>query len=106
MLFVCEDNGIGISTRTPGGWINANFADKPGLKYFHANGLDLFDTFRAASDAAEYVRTRKKPAFLHVKLVRLYGHAGADLQQSYLAKSIFEAWEDDDPLLHSARLLI
>jgi 2-oxoisovalerate dehydrogenase E1 component len=106
MLFVCEDNGIGISTRTPGGWINANFANKPGLKYFHANGLDLFDTFRAASEAAEYVRTRKKPAFLHLTLVRLYGHAGADLQQSYLAKSVFEAWEDDDPLLHSARLLI
>jgi len=106
MLFVCEDNGIGISTRTPGGWINANFANKPGLKYFRANGLDLFNTFRAASEAAEYVRTRKKPAFLHLTLVRLYGHAGADLQQSYLAKSVFEAWEDDDPLLHSARLLI
>ena len=106
MLFVCEDNGIGISTQTPGGWIAANFAHKPGLKYFYANGLDLFDTFRAASEAAEYVRTRKKPALLHLSLVRLYGHAGADLQQSYLAKSVFEGWENDDPLLHSARLLI
>jgi 2-oxoisovalerate dehydrogenase E1 component len=106
LLFVCEDNGIGISTRTPDGWIAANFAHKPGLKYFSANGLDIFDTYRAASEAAEYVRTRKKPAFLHLSLVRLYGHAGADLQQSYLAKSVFEAWEDNDPLLHSARLLI
>jgi 2-oxoisovalerate dehydrogenase E1 component len=105
LLFVCEDNGIGISTRTPDGWIAANFSAKPGLKYFSANGLDLFDTFRAATEAAEYVRSRKKPAFLHLRLVRLYGHAGADLQQSYLSKSVFEAWEDDDPLLHSARLL-
>jgi 2-oxoisovalerate dehydrogenase E1 component len=106
LLFVCEDNGIGISTRTPNGWIEANFAHKPGLKYFHADGLDLFDTYRAASQAANYVRTRNKPAFLHLSLVRLYGHAGADLQQSYLAKSVFEDWEQNDPLLHSARLLI
>ena len=106
LLFVCEDNGIGISTRTPEGWINANFANKPGLKYFHANGLDIFDTYRAACEASDYVRRRKKPAFLHLSLVRLYGHAGADLQQTYLAKSIFEDWESDDPLLHSARLLI
>ncbi|MEJ6707433.1 MAG: thiamine pyrophosphate-dependent enzyme [Amylibacter sp.] len=105
LLFVCEDNGIGISTRTPQGWIAANFANKPGLKYFKANGLDLFDTFRAAKEAAEYARSRKKPAFLHLSLVRLYGHAGADMQQTYLSKSIFEEWEQNDPLLHSARLL-
>ena len=106
LLFVCEDNGIGISTRTPKGWIEANFANKPGLKYFRANGLDIFDTYRAAKEAAEYVRKHKKPAFLHVSLVRLYGHAGADLQQTYLSKDVFEGWENDDPLLHSARLLV
>ncbi len=106
LLFVCEDNGIGISTRTPGGWVAANYAQKPGLKYFKANGLDLYDTFRVAREAAEYVRARKKPAFLHLNLVRLYGHAGSDMQQTYLTKDIFEGWEADDPLLHSARLLI
>lgn len=106
LLFVCEDNGIGISTRTPKGWVGENYRNRPGLKYFHANGLDLFDTFRAAQEAAEYVRTRRKPAFLHLTLVRLYGHAGSDMQQAYLPKKIFEAWEADDPLLHSARLLI
>ncbi|NNE79460.1 MAG: MFS transporter [Silicimonas sp.] len=105
LLLVCEDNGIGISTRTPKDWIGANFANKPGLKYFHANGLDIFDTYRAARKAAAFVRARKKPAFLHLSLVRLYGHAGADLQQSYLAKAVFEDWEENDPLLHSARLL-
>lgn len=106
MLFVCEDNGIGISTRTPKGWVGENYRNRPGLKYFHANGLDLFDTYRVAFEAAEYVRTRKKPAFLHLTLVRLYGHAGSDMQQVYLPKPVFEAWEADDPLLHSARLLI
>ncbi|GAA6166025.1 thiamine pyrophosphate-dependent enzyme [Pelagimonas sp. KU-00592-HH] len=106
LLFVCEDNGIGISTRTPSGWVGANYANKPGLKYFKADGLDIFDTFRVAREAADYVRRRRKPAFLHLSLVRLYGHAGSDLQQAYLRKDIFEGWEADDPLLHSARLLI
>jgi 2-oxoisovalerate dehydrogenase E1 component len=106
LLFVCEDNGIGISTRTPDGWVHASFAQKPGLKYFHANGLDLYDTYRVATQAADYVRTRNKPAFLHLSLVRLYGHAGSDMQQTYLSKDVFEGWEADDPLLHSARLLI
>lgn len=106
LLFVCEDNGIGISTRTPKGWVQANFKHRPGLKYFHADGLDIYDTYRVTQDAADYVRSRKKPAFLHISLVRLYGHAGSDMQQSYLSRDVFEAWEDDDPLLHSARLLI
>ena len=30
LLFVCEDNGIGISTKTPTGWISANFDNAPG----------------------------------------------------------------------------
>lgn len=106
LLFVCEDNGIGISTRTPRGWIGANFSAKPGLKYLQANGLDLYETYRVAQEAADYVRHQRKPAFLHINTVRLYGHAGSDVQQSYLPKDVFESWEAQDPLLHSARLLI
>lgn len=105
VLWVCEDNGIGISTRTPTGWIAANFSAKPGLKYFYANGLDLYETYRIAAEAAAYVRATRKPAFLHVGTVRLYGHAGADVQTTYRSKHEIEAEEANDPLLHSVRLL-
>jgi 2-oxoisovalerate dehydrogenase E1 component len=105
LLFVCEDNGIGISTKTPQGWIAANFAHRPGLAYFAGNGLDIYDTYRAASAAADYVRRRRKPAFLHLSMVRLYGHAGADLATSYLPRAEVEAEEGNDPLLHMVRLL-
>ena len=105
LLFVCEDNGIGISTKTPQGWIAANFAQRPGLKYFACNGLDIFETFRVASEAAAYVRSRKKPAFLHIGTVRLYGHAGADMPTTYMPREEVEAEEANDPLLHSVRLL-
>ena len=30
LVFLCEDNGIGISTRTPGGWIDASFRNRAG----------------------------------------------------------------------------
>ena len=105
LLFVCEDNGIGISTKTPTGWIRQTFEHRPGLKYFFCDGLDIFDTYRVALEAAEYVRTRRRPAFLHVRTVRLYGHAGADVATTYLSKAEVEADEANDPLLHSARLL-
>ena len=105
LLFVCEDNGIGISTKTPKGWIEAGFRARPGLRYFKADGLDLYETYAVAREAAEWVRTRRKPAFLHLRTVRLYGHAGADLPTTYLPREEVEAEEANDPLLHSARLL-
>lgn len=105
LLFVCEDNGIGISVRTPKGWVAAAFSSRPGLRYFHADGLDLYETYRVACEAAHHVRTRRKPAFLHLRTVRLYGHAGADVPTSYMSREEIEAEEANEPLLHSVRLL-
>jgi 2-oxoisovalerate dehydrogenase E1 component len=106
VLFVCEDNGIGISTKTPKGWIAASFAHRPGLRYFNCDGLDMHESFRVAREAADYVRLRRKPAFLHMRTIRLYGHAGADIPTSYLSKTEVEAEEAQDPLLHMARQLV
>ncbi|MBT3143283.1 MFS transporter [Phaeobacter gallaeciensis] len=105
LLFICEDNGIGISTKTPKGWIETSMEYRPGIKYFRANGLDIYEAHAVAQEAAEYVRTRRKPAFLHLKTVRLYGHAGADVPTTYLSKAEVESDEANDPLLHSVRLL-
>ena len=41
ILFVCEDNGIGISTKTAPGWIASTFGARAGLNYFAADGSDL-----------------------------------------------------------------
>ena len=105
LIFVCEDNGIGISTKTPKGWIAANFADRPGLHYIAADGLDIYATYQAALTAADYARTLRKPVFLHLRMLRLYGHAGADIPTTYLPRAEVEAEESQDPLLHSVRLL-
>jgi 2-oxoisovalerate dehydrogenase E1 component len=105
LLFVCEDNGIGISTKTPKGWIEANFSSRPGLRYFKADGLDFYDAFKVAQEAAEFVRLRRKPAVLHIRTIRLYGHAGADVPTTYLPREEVEAEEAQDPLLHMVRLM-
>lgn len=105
ILFVCEDNGIGISVPTPRGWVAANFAARPGLKYFACDGLDMAQTLRVSQAAADYARRTRKPAFLHITTVRLYGHAGSDVELTYRDKLVVEAGEANDPLLHSVRLM-
>jgi len=106
ILFVCEDNGLGISVRSPVGWVAASHSARPGLRYFAADGLDLAESFEVASKAASYVRETRRPAFLHLRVVRLLAHAGADEEQAYRSTAEIEADEADDPLLHSARLLV
>ncbi|MFC4291621.1 thiamine pyrophosphate-dependent enzyme [Sphingorhabdus arenilitoris] len=106
IIFLCEDNGIGISVKTPGGWIEANFSQRPAIHYIQCDGVDMADALRGAEAAVEYARTRRRPVFLHMRTVRLMGHAGADVEASYADLASIEAAEAQDPLLHSARLLI
>ncbi|MGE0434054.1 MAG: thiamine pyrophosphate-dependent enzyme [Planctomycetota bacterium] len=105
ILFVCEDNGIGISVATPQGWVEAA-ATRKHLHYVRGNGLDLADAYRAASEAVTWVRKNRRPAFLHLDVVRLLGHAGSDVEQLYHSAGQIEAAEAKDPLLSSAKLLI
>lgn len=106
VIFLCEDNGIGISVRTPGGWVEANFAHRPALHYVQCDGVDMIDALRGCEEAVGYARARRKPVFLHMRTVRLMGHGGADVEATYSALKDIEASEAQDPLLHSARILI
>lgn len=106
LIFLCEDNGIGISTRTPKGWIESTFRNREGLKYIHCSGLDMVDTYRGAAEAAAYARRERRPVFLHMDCVRLYGHAGSDVQSTYLTKAQIEEDEERDPLVYGAALLV
>lgn len=105
-VFVCEDNGIGISVATPNNWIENNFSNRPAIKYVAADGLNLFDVYAKAREVEQYARERRRPVFFHVKTVRLMGHAGSDMENSYRSFPQIEAVEFNDPLLHSARLVI
>ena len=106
LLLVCEDNGLGISVRTPDGWIAAAYSGRPALRYFSADGCDPVACFDAARAAAAYVRASRSPAFLHLKLVRFLGHAGSDAEIGYRTAAEITADHGRDPLLGTARLIV
>jgi 2-oxoisovalerate dehydrogenase E1 component len=106
LLFVCEDNGIGISVKTPRGWVARTYGHRDRLEYFWADGCDLAATFDAAQTAASWVRTHRRPAFLHLGMVRLMGHAGSDYEAAYRRPDEITADFDRDPVLRTAKMLI
>lgn len=106
LVFICEDNNIGISVSTPRGWIERDFSQKPELSYVAADGLNLCDVVAKAKAIERFVRLRSKPVFFHIETVRMLGHAGSDMESSYKSQMEIEAIEFQDPLLHSARQLI
>jgi 2-oxoisovalerate dehydrogenase E1 component len=100
LLFVCEDNGIGM--RSPRGWVERALAQRPGLAYFAADGCDLVACHEVAQQAVAWVRRHRRPAALHLSMVRLMGHAGADAELT----SEMAADEARDPVIATARLLV
>lgn len=106
LLLVCEDNGLGISVPTPAGWIPHAYADRPGLAWFSADGADLVEVDDVARSAADWVREHRRPAFLHLRTVRLMGHAGSDVESAYRAHPAIVADLARDPLLGTATALV
>ena len=106
ILLVCEDNSLGISVKTPAGWIEANYSDRAGLEYIAADGTDVVEVYAKAQEAVAYCRRTRHPVFLHLKLVRLLGHAGTDAESEYRSNQELEASEARDPLLVSARIAL
>jgi len=106
ILLVCEDNGLGISVRTPPGWIEAASSGRPAMRYFAADGADLADSYDTAVAAARWARDHRAPAFLHLRTVRLGGHAGTDVESAYRTPAEIAADAVRDPLLGTARLLV
>jgi 2-oxoisovalerate dehydrogenase E1 component len=106
VLFVCEDNGIGISVRSPKDWVRSTLDGRPGLRYSAADGCDLPAAFDAARDASDWVRANRRPAVLHLDMIRLMGHAGADAEVGYRTGAEMTADLARDPLIATAVLLV
>jgi len=106
IVFICEDNRTGISVPTDSHWIQENFSNRPGIDFLQTDGLHLIDLIIKARRAEHDCRIDRSPIFLHMKTVRLMGHAGSDVEVGYKSLQDIEATEFNDPLLHSARILI
>jgi 2-oxoisovalerate dehydrogenase E1 component len=98
LLFVCEDNGIGISVPSPDGWVAA-VAQRPGIAYVHADGADAKVAQDAAREAADRARRTRKPVLLHLRTVRYLSHAGSDVETAYRSPAELAADRARDPLV-------
>ncbi|MCB9916038.1 MAG: MFS transporter [Planctomycetes bacterium] len=105
VLFVCEDNRIGISVDTPSGWIRDRFSTMTNISYFDAAGAidEVWDTVEAA---IRHCRVTRGPVFLRLDCVRLWGHAGSDIETAYRSWEEICSIEAQDPLLVTARRLV
>ena len=106
LLFVCEDNGLGISVPTPEGWIEQSLHGRPELAVERVDGDHPAGVLATAAELAGWVREHRHPAVLHLRTIRYLSHAGADLETAYRAGPEIRADFDRDPLLATARWLV
>jgi 2-oxoisovalerate dehydrogenase E1 component len=105
LLFVCEDNRIGISVRSPAGWVESALRARPALRYAVAPGDDPELVLETAQDLADSIREERRPGVLHLRTVRFLSHAGADVETAYRTPQEIRADWDADPLLATGRWL-
>lgn len=106
LLFVCEDNGLGISVRTPADWVRSAYGNRPHLRYEQVDGTDPEGVLRASRELGDWVRTQRRPAFLHLQTVRYGGHAGTDVEAAYRTAAEMRADVALDPIVATAARLV
>jgi 2-oxoisovalerate dehydrogenase E1 component len=106
LLFVCEDNGLGISVPTPSGWVEQALRSRSRLRYETVDGSDPEATLAVTRELAEWVRAERKPAVLHLRTVRYLSHAGADAEMAYRSPQAIRSEYERDPILGTARWLV
>ncbi len=106
VLLVCEDNGIGISTPSPRGWVGAALQSVPGVPYFEVDGDAPIALLGVVRHAFAEVRESRRPAILHLHTVRFMGHAGSDVEIAYRTPRAIAADLERDPLVATARVLV
>ena len=105
ILFVCEDNGLGISVRSPAGWVEHALRSRSQLRYEHAPGDDPEQVLETAADLVDWIRAERRPGVLHLGTVRFLSHAGADVETAYRTPQEIRADWELDPILGTARWL-
>jgi TPP-dependent pyruvate/acetoin dehydrogenase alpha subunit len=66
VLFVCEDNTLGVSVRTPDGWVESSMRSVPAMHYVKGDGRDLSSAYEATRRQA--ARARRAPRHLAYRI--------------------------------------
>ncbi len=80
ILITVQNNNWGISTHYSEQHSETNIAERGksfGIKTCVIDSMDVEDTYIKLKELFEYVRNKRKPALVEVKVSRLYGHSSA-----------------------------
>lgn len=108
VIFVCEDNGFGISVRKSESTCvesNVKRAEGYGMSAVKVDGNDVLKVYGAAKEAIERARKGEGPTFIECKTFRIKGHFEGD-PEVYKTKEEQEFWIKKDPILKFKQELI
>jgi 2-oxoisovalerate dehydrogenase E1 component len=110
LLVLVEDNGYAISVpverQTAGGNITRLLEGFPGLFRVEVDGTDFIASYRALSQAADYVRRGHGPALVHASVIRPYSHSLSDDERLYKTAAERKLEAARDPLAVFPEFLI
>lgn len=110
VLFMIEDNGYAISVpvgvQTPAGSISKALEHFPDLKIFTCDGNCPIDSYAAAVECEEYLRSHKGPALVHANVTRPYSHSLSDDHSNYRTKEDLSFEKSQDVFNSYPKLLL
>ena len=102
VIFLVQDNGFAISVpveeQTPGGDISKLVEGHPNLRTFRCDGTDFVASYSTFTEAVNYCRRERKPAFVHAYCTRPYSHSLSDDERLYKTAAEREQEARHDPL--------
>lgn len=107
VVFVCENNQFGVSTRITRVTNNANLADRAygyGVPAVTIDGNDVLAVQRAAAEAITRARSGGGPTLIVAQTFRHHGHFEGEAV-TYWDKDELASWKANDPLLKLAETL-
>ncbi len=108
VVFVCENNGYGISASLHDQQRVAHVSDRApgyGLPAEIIDGNDVLAVWRAVSRAAAAARAGKGPLLIECMTYRISGHYEGD-PQKYRSVEEVESWKQKDPIARLERVVL
>ena len=100
VLFVCENNQYGLSTRIKQTCPTPHVSDKAkgyGIEHTTVDGMDPEICFSAAKTVVDYVRKQRKPYLIEFVSYRFLGHGASD-NRSYRTREEEAEWVKKCPV--------
>jgi len=100
VIFVCENNGYGMSTSVASSTAVANVAERAvayAMRGVIVDGNRFAEVAQASFDAVERARCGQGPTLIESKTYRIRGHSRSD-RNRYRTKDEIEAWQARDPI--------